>query len=155
MYLLKALIASIAMSATLPHSVLFGDAPATIEQMKAIEGRWVTKRDVPVMTLSIISSGWMSLEVGKGLFGWINPNTSFPVAITTHEGQLFINIAVRSVMPEWDYKWDYQGKECYGTSAVMKVGDGIDLLDLDEDKIRAANSWYPKVMPAWEGGFLR
>ena len=49
------------------------------------------------------------------------------------------------------FKDSFQGKECYGTVAVKKAGDGIDLSDLDEDKMRAANSWYPKQVQSWEG----
>ena len=122
-----------------------------MEQMKTIEGEWVTSQNVPAMTASVIKPGWMSLKVGKGLMDWMDGTVPFPVAVTTHDGQLFINMAVRFVMPAWAYKSDYQGKECYGVAVVVKVHDGIKLGSLDEDKMRAANDWYPKTMPAWEG----
>ena len=150
MLLLSAMFAAIAVPTVLPDSVLFSDAPATLAEMHSIEGKWATSRNVPAITFSAIRPGWMLLKFERGAASWMR-RTSFPVAVSTHDGQLFINVAVRSLMPKAFSKRTYQGKECYGTAAIVQAGDGIDLLSLDDEKMRAANSWYPDALPAWEG----
>ena len=105
---------------------------------------------MPALTLSVSRPGWMSFLAGKGIPNW-SGRRRFPVAITSNDGQLFISMAIDSIVTMQAFKTSYQGKKCYNTFALMRYGHGIDLFELDEDKMRAANSWYPKELPAWEG----
>ena len=139
-----------AASVDLPAGVLFNDKPATIAQMRAIEGRWVTSNNVPAFTLSLSRPGWMSLEAGRGIPNWIG-RRRFPVAVTSSDGQLFMSMSVRSILPMRGIRKSYRGLECYNTFAVTRLADGLNIMSLDEEKMRAANSWYPKELPAWEG----